>query len=58
MLLTHFQAMLLLALAVSIAFACLTKRTVRERVRYTAWAFLAFIAVAVVVGWLMYPLSH
>lgn len=58
MLLTHFQAMFLFALAVSAAFACLTKHTVRERLRYTAWAFLAFIGVAVIVGWLIYPLSH
>jgi heme A synthase len=56
--LTHLQAMLLFALVVSVAFACLTKRTVADRLRYTLWAFLAFVAVAVVVGWIMYPASR
>jgi hypothetical protein len=56
--LTHFQALLLFALVISGAFACLTKRTVADRVRYTLWAFLAFVAVAMVVGWIMYPASR
>lgn len=58
LMLTHLQAMLLFALVVSVAFACLTKRTVADRLRYTLWAFLAFVAVAVVVGWIMYPASR
>jgi hypothetical protein len=29
-----------------------------ERLRYAVWAFLAFLAVAIGIGWLMYPFSH
>ena len=56
--LTHFQAMLLFAFVISVAFAFLTKRKVSARVKYAIWAFLAFILVAVAMGWLMYPLSR
>jgi cytochrome bd-type quinol oxidase subunit 2 len=54
----HFQALLLFALAVSAAFAMLSKQTTRERLRYLLWALLGFLAVAVGVGWLMYPFSR
>jgi len=53
--LSHFPAMLLFAAVVSVAFALLTKTTTRERLRYALFAFLTFVAVAIVVGWLMYP---
>ncbi len=56
--LSHFQAMLLFAFIISLAFAFLTKRKLSERVRYALWAFLAFLVVAVAIGWLMYPLSR
>ena len=56
--LTHFQAMILFALAVSFAFAFLSKHGMKERLQYALWAFLAFLAVAVGIGWLMYPFSH
>ncbi len=56
--LSHFQAMLLFAFIISLAFAFLTKRKLGERVRYALWAFLAFLMVAVAIGWLMYPLSR
>jgi hypothetical protein len=46
------------ALVVSITFAFLSKRTLLERMKYTLWAFLAFILVAVGIGWLMYPFSQ
>lgn len=51
---THFQALLLFALAVSLAFAFLSRRTMRERLRYTFWSLLVFLAAAMGVGWLMY----
>ncbi len=56
--LNHFQAMLLFALVISVAFAFLTKRPLGERLKYALWAFLAFLLVAVAVGWLMYPISR
>ena len=53
--LTHFQAMLLFALIISVAFAVLTKRRLGDRAKYVLWAFLAFVLIAVSIGWLMYP---
>ena len=58
MMLHHFQTMVIFALAVSVAFAFLSKNSTRERVRYALWAFLAFLAVAIGIGWLMYPFSR
>jgi hypothetical protein len=58
MILNHFQAMALFALAVSLSFAFLTKRTLSDRSRYVVWSFLAFLVVAIGIGWLMYPFSR
>jgi multidrug transporter EmrE-like cation transporter len=58
MTLNHFETMVIFALAVSLAFALLSKNTMSERVRYAVWAFVAFLAVAIGIGWLMYPFSH
>jgi len=52
--LTHFEGMLLFALVLSLAFAFLSRRTLRERLRYAAWSLLFFLAAAVGIGWLMY----
>jgi hypothetical protein len=56
--LTHFGAMLFFALVVSVTFAFLSKRGLTERLKYTAWAFLAFALVAIGIGWLMFPFSQ
>ena len=56
--LTHFGALLFFALVVSVTFAFLSKRGISERVKYTMWAFLAFLLVAIGIGWLMYPFSQ
>lgn len=58
MILNHFQAMVIFGLAVSLAFALLSKNGLSERVRYAVWAFLAFLVVAIGLGWLMYPFSR
>jgi hypothetical protein len=55
---THFSAMCLFAVLVSVALAGLTKRTASERVKYAASCFLKFLAVGIAIGWLMYPFSH
>ncbi len=54
----HFFAMSLFALFVSVAFTGLTKRTAQERIKYATSCFLKFLAVAIAIGWLMYPFSH
>jgi multidrug transporter EmrE-like cation transporter len=58
MILTHFQSMVIFALAVSLAFALLSKERMDERIRYAVWAFLAFLVVAIGIGWLTYPFSR
>ena len=55
---SHFSAMCLFALLVSIALAGLTKRTALERMKYAASCFLKFLAVGIAIGWLMYPFSR
>lgn len=58
MILSHFQTMVLYALAVSLAFAFLSKERLSARLKYFVWAFLAFLVVAIGIGWLMYPFSR
>ena len=58
MILNNFKTMVVFALAVSLAFAFLSKKTMNERVRFAVWAFLAFLVVAIGIGWLMYPFSR
>jgi hypothetical protein len=55
---SHFSAMCLFAVLVSVALAGLTKRTALERVKYAASCFVKFLAVGIAIGWLMYPFSH
>jgi len=52
--LTHFQALLLFALLISLAFAFLSKRTFGDRARYTLWSMLVFLTAALGIAWLMY----
>ena len=56
--LTHFQAMVLFALIISIAFGTLGRRRPVDRVKYALWCFVWFLVVAVAIGWVMYPFSH
>jgi hypothetical protein len=56
--LTHFQAMVFFALTVSVTFAFLSKQGTAERLKYFLWAFVAFLLVAIGIGWLMYPFSR
>jgi hypothetical protein len=55
--LNHFQALAFFALTVSVTFAFLSKQGALDRAKYVAWAFLAFLLVAVGIGWLMLPFS-
>jgi hypothetical protein len=54
--LTHFTALVIFAVIVSTVFAIITKNEPREQLRYGVFVFLSFLAVAFVVGWIMYPL--
>jgi len=52
--LTHLQAMVLFALVVSLAFAFLSRRRLRDRLRYTFWSLFVFLVAAIGIAWLMY----
>ncbi|HET9402212.1 MAG TPA: hypothetical protein VFO34_14810 [Candidatus Acidoferrales bacterium] len=56
--LTHWQAMCLFALLISVAFGFLSRKKPGERLRYAIYAFVMFLLIAAALGWLMYPLSH
>jgi hypothetical protein len=55
---SHFSAMLLFALLVSVALGCLVRRTTAGRIRYAIWSFALFILIGVGFAWLMYPFSR
>ena len=55
MVLSHFTAMLVFSFLVSVVFGVLSKDTPRQRLIYGAKVFGAFVAVALVLGWIMYP---
>ena len=54
--LSHFEALFIFSFLVSIVFALITKNTPREQFRYGVFVFLSFLAVAIAIGWIMYPL--
>ena len=56
--LTHLQAMLLFALAISIAFGFLSRRKPIERVKYIVWSLFLFLLIGVGIGWAIYPFSR
>ncbi len=56
--LTHFQAFLLFAAVISIAFGFLGRRRPKDRLKYTLWSFFLFLAVGVGIAWAMYPFSR
>jgi putative Mn2+ efflux pump MntP len=56
--LSHFQAMLLFALVISVAFGFLSRRPPLERLKYILWSFGLFLAIGISIGWLMYPFSR
>ena len=54
MALTHFPALVIFSVLVSVVFGVLAKETPRERFVYGAKVFGAFVGIAVALGWLMY----
>lgn len=56
--LSHFAAMTIFALLVSIALACLGKQTLAARIKYALWSLALFMIIAVGIAWLMYPFSR
>jgi hypothetical protein len=56
MVVPHLPAMLVFSFLVSVVFGLLSKDTPRDRLLYGAEVFVAFVGVALVLGWIMYPL--
>jgi hypothetical protein len=53
---SHFLLLVLFAFLVSIVFAVLMRDDPRQQARTAGLMFGTFVATAVVLGWLMYPL--
>ena len=56
--LTHFQALLLFAVVISIAFGFLGRRRPKDRAKYVLWSLLLFLVVGIGIAWAMFPFSH
>jgi hypothetical protein len=53
---SHFLLLALFAFFVSLVFAVLAKDDLREQMRFGGLMFGGFLAAAIVLGWLMYPI--
>jgi heme A synthase len=53
---SHFLLLILFAVLVSIVFAVLMRDDPRQQIRTAAVMVAGFVATAVLLGWLMYPL--
>lgn len=49
--------MVLFSFLVSVVFAILSKDKLRDQLIYGAKVFLAFVGIALVLGWIMYPFA-
>ncbi|HKT11234.1 MAG TPA: hypothetical protein VJW77_05345 [Terriglobia bacterium] len=57
MVLSHFEALMLFSFLVSVVFAILSKQTLREQMIYGAKVFVAFVGIALLLGWIMLPFA-
>lgn len=53
---SHLLWMVVFAALVSIVFAALLREEIRAQLRTAAMMFGGFVAAALLLGWLMYPL--
>lgn len=54
----HFQAFLVFAAVISVAFGFLGRRNPSDRVKYILWSFFLFLVVGIGIGWAMLPFSR
>jgi ABC-type uncharacterized transport system permease subunit len=57
MVLSHFTALVLFSFLVSVVFAVLSKESPRDQVIYGAKVFIAFVGIALLLGWIMLPFA-
>jgi hypothetical protein len=55
---SHFQAMLLFSLVISVSFGFLSRRPPMERLKYILWSLGLFLLIGIGIGWMMYPFSR
>jgi hypothetical protein len=55
MLRSHFLSLIVFSALVSLVFSVLMREDPRARLRFGLTSFVAFLASAIVVGWLMSP---
>ena len=55
---SHFSAVLLFALFVSIVFGITMRETPQRMLRYGAYCFVMFVAAAIVLSWLMFLIAR
>ncbi len=55
--LSHFEASILFALAISVVLGVVTKKTDKERLNYGLYCFGCFLATIFGLGWVMW-LGH
>ena len=52
---SHFVLLIVFSFFVSLIFAFLAKDDLREQIQFGGLLFAGFLAAAIVLGWLMYP---
>jgi hypothetical protein len=52
---SHLVLLVVFSFFVSLIFAFLTKDDLGEQIRFGGLLFAGFLATAIVLGWLMYP---
>ena len=52
---SHFTALVVFALLVSVVFALINKTHPLEQLKHGAFVFLSFLGVALLVAWFMFP---
>ena len=55
---SHFTAVLLFALFVSVVFGITQRETPQRMVRYGAYCFVCFVGAAIVLSWVMYLIAR
>lgn len=55
MVISHFSALVFFAFLASVGFGALSIGSVKDRLIYAAKCFVAFVGIAILLGWLMYP---
>jgi flagellar biosynthesis protein FliR len=56
--LTHFSAMLIFALCISVVFGITQRSAPRMMVRFGALCFVLFVGAVIVASWAMWIIKH